>query len=610
MVSELWRTKARRLVPHAVFGVLIALAYGNALRNGYVWDDLHFFGDYTWVYSLKDAFEVAIQPLFGQRSYVRPLPLFMLLAEAVASERNPAVAHAVNLMLHWICTALVFIIAHRSSAALSVEKGCQFWLPFLLAAVFAVHPALSEAPIWVSSRFDLMATLLFLLAIWVASLRLTDIPRALLLGALYLLGALCKESVVVLPFFIAVHAMLRGTARRNDGRVNVMDAFNARELKSYAALLFAGLVYLLLRHLVLKGTDALALDLTSPVERLSRFTTATAQYLQLTVLPFAGSSPHHTWTWPDGGTLATYWRSHLITGAFLTVVTVLVARRAISGWWLLAWLVAYLPVLHLLPLPIGQNLIHQRFMYLPTAALLALAPYALAPIKLTPPARKMATGLVLIAIIASIPIDRSIVSVWRNDISLWTWTVRTSPDSTQARENLIFAYLDQGMYEEADKEFAEFVSREMSSSANLPVNLGAAKHRQEEFEDALYYYSIAEQHPETLTGPGRSRLLANIAITNATLGRPEDAKRYLLEALEANPRNRIAIGHLLGYCEGLEIDTSPLDMRDVNSATKVATATIELMNREQPALHADRAFCPFNTTEKNTHLGESVEVND
>src|SRR5690606_41942203 len=77
--------------------VLVAMAYGLALRNGYVWDDRYFLTDYAWIGSYGDALRSSLLPLFNQGSYFRPLPLFSLYAEAIASDRNPAVAHGVAL---------------------------------------------------------------------------------------------------------------------------------------------------------------------------------------------------------------------------------------------------------------------------------------------------------------------------------------------------------------------------------------------------------------------------------------------------------------------------------------------------------------------------------
>lgn len=582
--------------PYALFGALIFLAYGSAIHNDYVWDDLYFFGDYVWVYDLKGALEVAFEPLFSQRSYVRPLPLLMLFAEAIASDRNPALSHAVNLLIHGLCTSLVFIIARRATndAAVERKQAQRTWLPLLLAAIFAVHPALSETPIWVSSRFDLMATLFFLVALLVATLKIQDIHRALLLGIIYFIGALSKESIVVLPFFIAAYAMFLGASQRNDGSVRITDALSRREIKTYVALLISGATYLLLRHWVLKDADLVAFDPISPTEQLSRVTVALSGYTQLTFLPFIGSSPHHPWSWAENSTLATYWPAHLASGALVAIVATLVIRRTIAGWWLLAWLIAYIPVLHLIPLPIGQNLIHQRFMYLPTAALLVLSPYALLPIRLTSLARKTAIGLTLLAVLVSIPIDRSLTRVWRSDIALWSWAVQASPESAEARESLIFAYLGQGMFQEAEEQFAEIVEKGMNTSVSLPVNIGTAKYRQEKFEDALYYYSIAEKHQNSLPAPLRSRLLSNIGVTHAILGHPEEAKHYALLALKTNPRNRTSIGHLLGYCKDVEIDISHLDPRDISNANQIAEDTASLMEERQPTLHARREFCPHS----------------
>ncbi|MBG9791036.1 hypothetical protein ABD76_00160, partial [Paenibacillus dendritiformis] len=555
--------------------------------------DIYFFGDYVWVHDLRTALAAAFEPLFGQRSYVRPIPLLMLYAEVIASNRNPAVSHSINLAIHWICSALVFFLARRAIALTHApDRPASPWTPLLLASIFSVHPALSEAPIWISSRFDLMATLWVLLALWVAGLAIRDRTRALLLGLLFFIGALCKESVAIFPLLLGVHALLKGSQTRPKQAIQLCDAFTVRELKAYAALVGFGIVYLFVRHHVMSEADLLQVARPTPAEWLSLVTVSISKYLQLTAMPFVGSSPHHTWAWPQDGSLASFWQAHMIALSFLAMIAILVLRRRPSGWWLLAWLAAYLPVLHLIPLPIGQNAIHQRFMYLPTAILLAFAPYVLARLRISEMARRASTGLLALMIIISIPIDRSIVRVWRNDLALWTWTTRAQPTSVEARENLVWAYLRYDMYEEAEKEFLHIVRQGVRTSPSLAVNMGTAMYRQGEFEGALHYYHKAEQHTATFNATFRSRLLANLGITNAILGNEEEAKSYLIKSLLENRRNLTAIGHLIGYCQGNEIDTSIFDPEDVQRAKESALTTADLVRSHQPSLQAKGAFCP------------------
>lgn len=587
------RSRLRNWTPFIWLGLLIALAYGGAIQNEYVWDDTYFFGDYFWVHDIRTAIAVSFDPLFGQRSYVRPLPLLMLYAEALASDRNPAVSHFFNLAIHFGCSCLVFLLARR---AVFEIKGslCNrtLLMPALLASVFAVHPALSEAPIWISSRFDLMATLCALLALWVAGLEIRDLPRAIALGAIFFVGALCKESIAVLPLLLGTYALLRGDTMKSCGVVDLKQAFRPRELKAYASLFVAGVLYLVVRVNVLSGSDIIDIVRPGPIEWLSRITTALSTYLKLTAMPFMGSSPHHTWTWPSDGSLAAFWPAHLTTLVFVMAATALAWRRQPAGWLLLAWMAAYLPVLHLVPLPIGQNVVHQRFMYLPTAALLAMAPYALARITMSRAARTGMIALTLVLVAVAIPVDRSIVQVWRSDLALWTWATRTQPESTEARENLIWSQLELGMYKEAEKEFLHVVSIGMPTSANLAVNMGTAAYRQGEFEGALHYYRKAEEHQSVLSSTFRSRLLANLGITNALLGNSEESRRYLEESLRENARNHQAIAHLLAYCEGIDIDTTRFSPQDLERALAARDAAVGLLMEHQPTLQSERAFCP------------------
>lgn len=583
----------RQAAPWIWLALLIALAYGGALRNDYVWDDVYFFGAYVWVHDFGTALGAAFQPLFDQGSYVRPIPLLMLYMEAIASDRNPTLSHAINLVIHWGCSGLVLLLSRRAlDQASTTRLAGSSWMPLLLASVFAVHPALSEAPIWISSRFDLMATFWILLALWVSDLQVRDVPRALMLGLLFFVGALCKESVVVFPLLLGAYALLKGGASRPGGKVQLSDAFSNRDLKAHATVLVAGLAYLVIRHHVLSGSDLIQLTRPMPAEWLSRTTTTISTYLQLTVMPFIGSSPHHTWTWPQDGSLTTFWPAHAIALSFAGTAIALVVARRPAGWWLLIWLLAYLPVLHLIPLPIGQNIVHQRFMYLPTAVLIAFAPYVLANLPLSKIARRASIALTLAIIVISIPVDRSIVRVWRSDLALWTWATRAQPESVQARENMILALLENDMYEEAEQEFLFIVKNKMNTSANLAVNMGTAMYRQEEYEGALHYYRKAEEHHASLSRTFRSRLFANIGIANANLGNTEQAKAYLLKALEENPRNYTAIGHLLGYCQAERLDTAVFDQKDVELARVTAEVTVSLLQKHQPLLQSKNAFCP------------------
>ena len=588
-------TTATRLHPAAPFlwiAALTVLAYAAALNNGYVWDDHFFVGDTLWVGDIRAALESAFSPLFGQRAYVRPIPLLMLHLEAMAFNRSPAVPHAVNIALHIATTSLVYLLARRAATKSGQSPtDAAAWIPILLAGWFAVHPALSETIIWVSSRFDLLATLFMLLALWVAGLNLSDWRRAFAVGALFFIAALCKESAAVLPMALGVQALLLATAQRNDNRINLRDAFTARELKCYAVIIGAGLVYLVIRHYVLTGAELMDLRAPSPQERLARIVASLWKYVQLTAVPFVGNSPHHAFEWSPNATLAHYALQISFSVALLLGIAILAFKRLPAGWWLLVWLAAYLPVLHLVPLPIGGNLVHQRFMYYPTAVLLIFAPYVLAKIRLTDLGQKAAIFISVIVIALSVLVARSIVPVWANDLALWRWTTNMAPDSVEARENLLWSYLELNMFDEADREFEYIVKHGMRTSPNVAVNMGAARHRQGRFKEALHFYEIAYPKADVLPKAQQSNLASNMAHVHTILGNDKEAWTYLQRALDLNPRNQTALGLLLAVCDGREAELARFDPIDLERAIPSATEAKALLQAYQSEKQSTRALC-------------------
>ncbi|WP_202840051.1 hypothetical protein [Luteimonas saliphila] len=571
---------------------LTALAYGLALRNGYVWDDRYFLTDYAWINTYGEALHSALQPLFNQASYFRPLSMFSLYAEAIASGRNPALSHGINLAWHAISGVLVYLLARRAALAMAPQRSATaLWLPLLLTSAFIVHPALTEAVLWISARFDLMASVAMLLALWVAGLAWRDWTRALALAACFLAGALCKESVVVLPIAIGAQTLLLGAATRPDGRVVLADGFTAREWKAYAAILGAGLIYLLLRAQAMDGYVPFSVD-TSLEHRIALWGTAVVKYLQLTFLPFAGNALQHSFDWQGSGTLRAHAAAIAVASAVSLAIVALALRGRRVGWVLLAWLCAYLPVIHLMPLPIGSSVIHQRFMYFPTALLLAMLPYALLRLRASVAATRAAWALGVALVLASLLVVRSVVPMWKEDLVLWSWSVEKDPSSQLARENLIYAYTLYGMTDEASRELMEIARNKGSTSARVPLNMGAAYYGKGEYETAMHYFDIAYRNIATLPQQDGAKLLASMAVTAALLGDREMASNIIMQAVLSDLHNYTALGHLEAFCGELPALGFTPTAEERRRATQVATTTVTKLRTAQPSLQAERAFCP------------------
>ncbi len=107
----------------------------------------------TW-----DGVVWAFGRLHGAHTYWHPLTWISHMLDCQVFGLNPAGHHFVNLLLHTLNTALVFVVFWRITGA---PGRC-----LLLAALFALHPLQVDTVAWIAERKNLLATLFWLLTLW------------------------------------------------------------------------------------------------------------------------------------------------------------------------------------------------------------------------------------------------------------------------------------------------------------------------------------------------------------------------------------------------------------------------------------------------------------
>jgi hypothetical protein len=199
--------------------------YWPALGAGFVGDDFMILHRLRAVESFPDALRFFRGEFF---EYYRPLAFVSHAIDWLIAGANPRQFHLTNLLLHAASTALVFLIARALAAGLPGAAAA--------ALLFALHPSNHEAVVWMSARFDLLATCFALAAIcWMVS----DAPGARWgSAALFLGGLLSKESVVALPVAAAAWAVFFRRASSRQALVAVLPWLLA--LVAYALLRQAG----------------------------------------------------------------------------------------------------------------------------------------------------------------------------------------------------------------------------------------------------------------------------------------------------------------------------------------------------------------------------------
>ena len=442
------------------------VVYWNALSGAFVYDDksMMLTGNIT--------------PIFPKSSYFRPLMYIVYKFIYHVFGLNPWGFHLVNILFHCGTSVIVFLTIRRLLNEGSVTMSLAYLSPpFIAALLFASHPIHTEAVTWCAGLMDVAFTFFYLLSfyLYVGS----DDKK------------MCSYSFSVISFALAV--FLKEPALTLPAILLAYDFVFARRqasplvyAKRYAPFLMIGTIYLALRtH---------ALGRFAPQQRhveLNAYQCAInifplfIQYLQKLLFPV---------------NLSVFYKFHPIltvfglkgllslvgTTVFVVFMCISVKKNRVVFLGLVFITVPLLPVLYIRAL--GESTFAERYLYLPSVGYVLLIAVLVSWLRDRLPRAVKSIPIVVIIILGLYTIGTiTRNNIWKDDFTLWADTVKKSPDSAEARNDLGLACASQGLLDRAIAEY-QTALRLKPDYAMAHYNLGLAYASQGQFDRAIAEY--------------------------------------------------------------------------------------------------------------------------
>jgi hypothetical protein len=402
----------------------------------------------------------------------RPLTELTFWLNDVVFGRSPISWHVVDLLLHLAVVALVWDVLRK----LIGDRPA-----LIAAAIFAVHPMMSEPVAYIFARATLLATLFSLLAMrsW--------IEKNFWLAAFWFTVAmLAKEECAALPLVLILLPVKNRDYRERSAFVTMLlitVVIGLRTLFAAAAIQGSGV-----------GANAGI----SPLAYLESQGVVIWRYLRLFTIPW-GFSIDPSLTRPS------LWIA-LVAWIALAAVCLIPFR---GRRWFLLGLLLLAPSSSILP---AADLAADRRMYLPMIAFCACAGILLEAVD------RRAVVAIILGLIA-ISIRYSIL--WTNPVALWSEARLRAPDAVRPRIQLARALPPgQALQELQDAPDTENVATERG---RLLMTLGRPG-------DALAAFGRA-----LAISPNDARAVSNRAVALAAIGARDVAITEFERALEKDP---------------------------------------------------------------------------
>jgi protein O-mannosyl-transferase len=422
------------LLGAAVALVAVLLVYQPALGGPFVFDDqyLPFFSPHY-----------AEQTLLLATKGVRPFLMFSFWINNRMAGTEPYSYHLWNVLIHFLNSLLIFLIARRILALAGSGGPRREWMAAFAGGVFLLHPVQTESVAYVASRSEGLSALFFFSAFAVFLYRRSDGISWLsstVVILLYAAAVSTKEHTITLPALLLLTDYFWNPGFSLQGI--------RRNWRLYLPLAVAAVAGVVLVERLVRGSLSAGFNVAGLPWYDYFYTQCRALwvYFRLFLWP-AGQNADYAFP---------YSRSVLDRGAIfgLLGLVILVAcaiyfrkRYPLAAYGFLAALLLIAPTSSIMPI---QDAVAERRLYLPLVGLLLVVVDGFRRWKAKPWVCAGVLGCVLAALALAC---HQRAQVWAGDVALWEDVVSKSPHNSRAHFQLGVAYSQQGRCEDAVRRF-------------------------------------------------------------------------------------------------------------------------------------------------------------
>jgi len=537
--SRVLRILEKRWIGLAIVLLIAFLVYANTLKYDFVYDDEVLIVRNSLIRDWRNVPSIFISPFMDisdiNISFYRPLAILSFLSDYALWDLNSVGYHLTNLLFHLANGVLVYLIlGYILNSSIIVHS----LFPLLTTLFFLIHPIQTESVAFISNRNGVMFVFFYLWSLLLYIRRSKNCPAGypIMSSILFLFALLSKEEAITLPLIILLYDYYFSSP--GDWRL-----INKR-IKYYLPFLVVIGAYFFLRWNVLGGLgQATTYCCGNFYATMLTMLRVFVYYIKLLVFPLKLCVS------PTFQISSSFFDLSVILSlslllSILVVAFYLSSRYREISFAILWFFITLIPVSNILPLTV---LLAERFLYLPSIGFCMLS--AILIVKIYNSSSRKVTRIIF-SLFACLLISFYLVrirvasSVWKDNFTLWSRTVRLSPNSPTVRNNLGLAYEKMGSYSQAVTEYGEAI-RLAPGYGKHYFHLANAYRGNRQYEEAIDAYRKAiEIDPEMVDS------YINLGNLYGDIGQYDEAIKTYKDALEIKP-NSAEIYNNLGivFCQ-------------------------------------------------------------
>ena len=492
--------------------VLIFAFYFQTIKFDFVnWDDQ------VNVYENESVMNFDVKGIFSEHviGNYNPLSNLSLAIEYQIVGDKPGVYHLNNVLLHIICSLLVFLLVKR--------LGMSFFVSLLTALLFGIHPMRVESVAWITERKDVLFGTFYLMSLllYISYHKTKKIGFYVISLFIFTLSLLSKIQAVTLPFSLL---LIDYWFQR---KLTFKSVFE--KMPFFILSLVTGVVGIYF----LRKQGSLDLGITMPVfQRLFIGSYSFVVYVVKSVFPYQLSA---VYTFPAELSIL-YYISMLPAIAIVLVSIFTFNTKKFFTFGILFFTLNIVFMLQVVGA--GQGFLADRFTYIPYIGLFLIFAVLVENLLERINNQKVFIYSILGIYMVLISIQtNNQIKIWKNNETLWTDVIKKQPTNDLAYNNLAHFYVENDQAEKALLNYNTAI--ELQPQKAQPYNnRGKIYFDRGEFDIALQDYDKSLS-----IDPGFADALANRGAVYGAKKQYENAIIDLSKVMEIDPKNTDVISN-------------------------------------------------------------------